>query len=567
MNIKFLHTEIFSLLYKHHQQDESFRFTLRQINRDSKLEKGFWFLGNDEYLSLSFWSGTDWKTQSPIIAFVVFKDGTSKIELNDKEHLLKSLGIREDICRALNLDESALEYVKSDRTKYGNNYITSLTEFIGNEKVKVDQVLKDISLIRDRKDKVDFIEERVFKKSLDRILNYQRRDSSNSKVGLIDFRISSTTLTNPFKIKNIPENCQWIFITGENGSGKTNLLKLLAAGICLNTDEEGKFLVNEEFESVLTIKNGIDKIHSEVLFKGVVHKTERTSINGGSSNEIAFCSYGPIRLFSENTLLKSFKIEDPTKIAVSKTFGLFNSINILQDFSSKNIFNQDQNGNFITIYDQSFLENLASNLIDIIPNIGKIDLVDDDGVFQLLYYQKTKNGETLLTNPVTFDKLSSGTRNFAGLILDLLIKLETQNRNVDDIANYKGIVIIDEIDLHLHPTMQKEIVIQLSKTFPKVQFIVTTHSPISLLGAPKNSIFLRVFIDDNDKTSCERLKVDVSNLLPNTLLTSPVFGFQDLIPIDNELKSLETSEHYNEVVFKQILMKKLNERLEDSKNL
>ncbi|QQT55339.1 AAA family ATPase [Sphingobacterium multivorum] len=566
MNIKFLHNEVFNHLYKHYQEDEDFRFTLRQINRDSKLEKGFWFLGSEEYLSLSFWSGTDWKTQSPIIAFVVFKDGTSKVEINDKEHVLKNLGIREEICYALGLDESTIEYVKSDRLRYSDDYITSLAEFIRYEKPKVDQVLLSISTVQNSKNRLDFIEKKYFQKSLNRILDYQKQNILEHKVGVVDVKISSMAYTNPIEIKNIPEDCQWIFITGENGSGKTNLLRLLAAGICLNKNEENAFLIKEDFDTVVVLKNGTEKIENQVFYKGMKHISSVNALNE-NSKQIAFCSYGPVRLFSESTLLKSFNIENTEKIAKSRTFGLFNSFNILQDFSSKNIFTRNEKGKSITIYEQSFLENLVANLIDIIPSIGKIDLIENDGIYQLLYYQKTQNGEALLDKPVTFDKLSSGTRNLVGFILDLLIKLETQNKNVDDIANYTGIVIIDEIDLHLHPRMQKEIVVQLSKTFPKLQFIVTTHSPISLLGAPKNSIFLRTYIDDNDKTSCETLNIEVANLLPNTLLTSPVFGFQDLIPVDNELKSLETSEHYNEAVFKQILIKKLNERLEDSKNL
>lgn len=85
----------------------------------------------------------------------------------------------------LNLDESAIEYTKSDRTRYGNDYISTLTEFIKYEKPKVDQALLNRSPVRDRKDKVDFIDEKVFKKSLDRILNYIiRTDAERSTINL-----------------------------------------------------------------------------------------------------------------------------------------------------------------------------------------------------------------------------------------------------------------------------------------------------------------------------------------------------------------------------------------------
>lgn len=54
-----------------------------------------------------------------------------------------------------------------------------------------------------------------------------------------------------------------------------------------------------------------------------------------------------------------------------------------------------------------------------------------------------------------------------------------------DLSNIKGIVVIDEIELHLHPSMQAEILPKLIKLFPKVQFIITTHSPLFLLGMDK----------------------------------------------------------------------------------
>lgn len=51
-----------------------------------------------------------------------------------------------------------------------------------------------------------------------------------------------------------------------------------------------------------------------------------------------------------------------------------------------------------------------------------------------------------------------------------------------DLSNIKGVVVIDEIELHLHPSTQAEILPKLIKLFPKVQFIITTHSPLFLLG-------------------------------------------------------------------------------------
>lgn len=54
-----------------------------------------------------------------------------------------------------------------------------------------------------------------------------------------------------------------------------------------------------------------------------------------------------------------------------------------------------------------------------------------------------------------------------------------------DLSNISGIVVIDEIELHLHPSMQADVLPKLIELFPKVQFIITTHSPLFLLGMDK----------------------------------------------------------------------------------
>ena len=68
--------------------------------------------------------------------------------------------------------------------------------------------------------------------------------------------------------------------------------------------------------------------------------------------------------------------------------------------------------------------------------------------------------------------------------------MATLNPNLLDnvIKETDGIVMIDEIDMHLHPSWQRKIVDSLTTTFPKVQFIFTTHSPTVLTNVPKENI-------------------------------------------------------------------------------
>ena len=78
-----------------------------------------------------------------------------------------------------------------------------------------------------------------------------------------------------------------------------------------------------------------------------------------------------------------------------------------------------------------------------------------------------------------FFNLSDGQRSMLALVGDLAQKAATLNPHLgaDALAQTPGLVLIDELDLHLHPTWQRHVIEDLRTTFPLVQFICTTHSP------------------------------------------------------------------------------------------
>ena len=80
------------------------------------------------------------------------------------------------------------------------------------------------------------------------------------------------------------------------------------------------------------------------------------------------------------------------------------------------------------------------------------------------------------------------------LVVDIARRLAIANPSLDNKLEGEGIVLIDEIDLHLHPQWQRKLLPALTHTFPNIQFIVTTHSPQVLSHLPKESVFL---LEDN----------------------------------------------------------------------
>jgi predicted ATP-binding protein involved in virulence len=88
-------------------------------------------------------------------------------------------------------------------------------------------------------------------------------------------------------------------------------------------------------------------------------------------------------------------------------------------------------------------------------------------------------------------QLSDGERGVLALVLDLARRLSQANQALDDpLREGAAIVLIDELDLHLHPKWQRTIVGRLAKTFPGCQFIATTHSPQIVAAVEPEQVLL-----------------------------------------------------------------------------
>ncbi|VVM33796.1 AAA family ATPase [Terribacillus sp. AE2B 122] len=113
-----------------------------------------------------------------------------------------------------------------------------------------------------------------------------------------------------------------------------------------------------------------------------------------------------------------------------------------------------------------------------------------------------KNNET---EPIPFELLSDGYRSVIGLVADLASRMAILNPFLGESVckSTPGVVLIDEIDLHLHPKWQRKIVNDLKKAFPKVQFIVTTHSPFIVQSLEPGELRKLNKIDNDEFVSSE----------------------------------------------------------------
>jgi AAA15 family ATPase/GTPase len=349
------------------------------------------------------------------------------------------------------------------------------------------------------KDEVELTPEPNTFESKDKILPY-----SLKQLKVKDFQGINQEGTS---IDDIPVDSQWIFLVGENGFGKTTILQSIFLG--LNGVMDGS-------TNLLDDKNSSIQVEYKGLESSVIN-----SIRDNKNPLIHLAAYGPGRLNLQG--LNNENVEgnnNSLSYNLFKSDGFLFNINVvLKDSSLK------KDGRFKLI---------KKAICTLIPNLSDVKYNQETDQIEYIEREINNDGENITYQPLPFKKLASGFKSIIALAGDMIVRLSKNQPEVKDPSELKGIVLIDEIDLHLHPKLQKQLIGQFSKVFPKIQFIVSTHSPIPLLGAESNSVILKVNRTEAKGIQVEHIKVDLKNLTPNLVLTSGIFDMEDFISVQNE---------------------------------
>ena len=135
------HEKIFDLLLKLQKNDNDLFFVPRKINNKNRLRDGYWFIGNENYLQVSFWDGMDWKEKVHNIAFVVRDDGSAYLEFSAQDSNNKAVFL-EMLTAKLRGFTKIKNKNKWYREYSGINYTSNLKDFIKNEKPIIDDMIR-----------------------------------------------------------------------------------------------------------------------------------------------------------------------------------------------------------------------------------------------------------------------------------------------------------------------------------------------------------------------------------------------------------------------------------------
>ena len=345
----------------------------------------------------------------------------------------------------------------------------------------------------------------------------------------------------------------WTVFTGSNGSGKSTLLK--AIGFCLVPPDARITLSNPVYfpsRTPLGPDCGIDlrflrsetddelpsaegwpypDYHEGISFRGLIgwneggiftwteHSADRP-LKGWFS-----CGYGPFRRITS----PKENVEQVQRSKDSERFAtLFFEAATLSEIDPwlTTLKFQQLEGSEVAAGQLTFFLDLIGD--SLLPDGFSVDRVDSKGL-----WLKNSDGVEL-----SWFDMSDGHRVAIILVADIvrhmiaaygLEALYDRDAEGKLFIKRSGVVLIDEIDAHLHPEWQREIGFWLKDHFPKVQFLVTTHSPIILQAADPNGLFVLPEPGSGEKprplTQEEYQKIIASR--PDSILLSPAFGMEN----------------------------------------
>ncbi len=160
--------------------------------------------------------------------------------------------------------------------------------------------------------------------------------------------------------------------------------------------------------------------------------------------------------------------------------------------------------------------------------------------------------------------LSDGYKRVVNIVIDLAIRCALLNKVKYGAEAYKythGTVIIDEIDEHLHPALQSRILRALHATFPKIQFIASTHAPL-VMSSVKNSdenVVYRLYYDEEECTY-KHIKLNTYGLDANLILEEDMMVESRDSVIGEDLKKIEKLLRERKVEKAKILLADLEKR-------
>jgi len=322
----------------------------------------------------------------------------------------------------------------------------------------------------------------------------------------------------PFEEMKLDFDPGWTILLGDNGVGKSTILKALALAVAGRAAQEsaGRLLRFGTKRGQIVIRTTSGRTYGTDIFVNAAGQAEVASIPARAFEEESRLVLGfpPARAIGAGRSKGPALAEGRNRPLVDDVLPILGNASDPRILDMKqwivNLDYRSQKGGAGSAPRllERFRETLGILLGE--TEIGLPHVLDRDVLV------KTRDGD------LPIDVLSQGTMSILGWVGILLQRLHEVARDGDQSA----LVLVDEIDAHMHPEWQQAIVARLKEIFPAIQFVVTTHSPFLAVGrVPGELVRLRRH-PQSGKIVSERPPGDTKAMSVSDVLTSYLFGLE-----------------------------------------
>ena len=197
---------------------------------------------------------------------------------------------------------------------------------------------------------------------------------------------------------------------------------------------------------------------------------------------------------------------------------------------------------------------VLDTLLKILPDISEIEIAPPS--------KEHLNPRVLFRTPygkVELRRLGFGYQSLVSWVVDFAARMFNAYPDSSNPLSEPAVCLVDEIDLHLHPSWQRKVMKYLSERFPKTQFIATAHSPLIVQAAPEIGANVVVLHREGDHVVISNNPIDVQGWRADQILSSELFDNQPLRSPDIQMAMDERTK----LLSKQKLTAKDHKRLAD----
>ena len=309
----------------------------------------------------------------------------------------------------------------------------------------------------------------------------------------------------------------WLMLLGENASGKSSLLQAVALTLIGRKWRE-ELIERNQLNPERFLRSGATDGFVRVHLSGSLEPVEMRFTRGSRTLEggpehaiVAVMAYGSTRLLPRAGMVPRAPFD------YARVDNLFNPFEPLNDASE-------------------WLANLPDEQFNHLARTLKkpLQLGEDCQLFR----QDRQVMVRLYDRDTALEELSDGFQSVLALVADIMRVMV--NNGWTTMEQAEGIVLLDEIGSHLHPRWRMRVVNSLRETFPRIQFLASTHDPLCLRGLGDGEVVV-MRRDQKRRVHAITELPSVRGLRADQLLTSEFFGMSSTI--DPELEDLFT-EYY-----------------------